>query len=89
MPTFRENVMTKKELADYAGISVSTVDRGLGECLQPFKFAKQVYYSRPQVERHFASVLENHGRCDGRCEVQATPERSFRRGSRFKLYKNG
>jgi hypothetical protein len=86
--TFREQVMSKKELAAYAGISSATVDRGLADCLQPFKFAGRVYYNREQVERHFASVLENQGRCDGRCKEALKPKvepelkRSFRRKKR-------
>ena len=83
MPTFREQVMSKKELAEYAGVSTRTVDRGFGHCLQPFKFAKQVYYNRAQVERHFASILENEGRCDGHCKevpkLEPDKQRSFRR----------
>jgi hypothetical protein len=80
MPTFREQVMNKKELAAYVGVSTKTVDRGFGDCLQPFKFGRQVFYSKAQVERHFTNVLKNRGRCDGHCasepiEVKETGSR--------------
>jgi hypothetical protein len=69
--TFREQVMSKKELAAYAGVSTKSVDRGLGDCLQPFKFGGKVFYNRAQVERHFESLIKNRGRCDGNCASDA------------------
>ncbi len=81
MESFRQQVMNKKELAAYVGKSTRTVDRGFGACLQPFRFAGEVVYNKAQVERHFAAVLKNAGRCDGSCNVIADQSgRSFRRG---------
>ena len=78
--------MNKKELAEYAGVSVTTVNRGLSKCLQPFRLGGQVFYDKAQVERHFANVLKNHGKCDGNCAEAPKPQpeiqKSFRRKSK-------
>jgi hypothetical protein len=85
MPTFRERVMTKKEVAAYVGVSTKSVDRGFGDCLQPFKLGGLVLFDKEQVIRHFNNVLKNRGRCDGDCANEAIPAQEI--GSRLRQVK--
>jgi hypothetical protein len=87
MERFADQVFTRKQLADYVGVSVATVDRGFGSCLQPFRIGGMVVFDRAQAERHFKSVLANRGECDGNCKSQVNAEPAVV-GSRLRMVKS-